>query len=781
MVQAWLVFPLVLGVLSLGLGLLVERLAGSPLPWPLVLPVGSAAMIVVSSLAVMSPWPALVTPLLLALAVFGLVLGALRRVDGWALGAGAAAFGCFGLPVLATGTPTFAGYIKLDDTATFLALADRAIDHGRSLAGLAPSSYEAALSGYLTTGYPLGSVLPLGVGHVLVRADVAWLFQPWLSFNAAMLALCLYQLAAPLVARRPVRAAVALVAAQPALLYGYALWGGVKELVAVASLATAVALAAELKPPYRILGGVPLAVACAAVLDAFSVSGAVWLVPLAAVVLLPLVRSAPKAAAASVVAVVVLAVPALAAASDLYRGATRSTFTEATELGNLIRPLSFLQVLGVWPTGDFRLHPSAQVATSVLLLLVTAAALVGVLLALQEQAVGLLLAVASALTGAIVYVLFGSPWVAGKALAIGSPFVLLAAAVGCVGWATHRDLLPPRASRVAIGVGAAAGLAVLGGVAWSNALAYHDADLAPYSQLRELEGIGSRFAGDGPTLMTEYQPYAVRHFLRRLDPEGSSELRRRAVRLRDGRTTAKGEYVDLDRVRLADLVLYRMLVLRKSPTESRPPAPYRLVWGGRWYEVWQRSGRRHVLEHASLGDALEPGGHATCPLVDRLARSGRVAAYPRRTNLVWSLDVPVLPGGWTALRGGSVLPTRSGTVSLEVAVPRSARYRVWVGGSIRGRLAVGVDGRHIGSVERQLQNSGQWLQVGSATIPAGRRLVDVSVELPAMAPGTGGGSFPLGPLLLQPEGSSRLLEPSSARALCGRNLDWVEALVVTAG
>ena len=781
MVQAWVVFPLVLGVLSFGLGLLVERISGSPLPWPLLLPVGSAAMIVISSLVVMSPWPALVTPVVAALAAFGVVLGAHRRVDGWALGGALAVFGCFGLPVLATGTPTFAGYIKLDDTATFLALADRAIDHGRSLADLAPSSYEAALSGYLTTGYPLGSVLPLGVGHALVRADVAWLFQPWLSFNAAMLALCLYQLAVPLVARKPVRAVVALVAAQPALLYGYSLWGGVKELVAVASLATAVALVAELKPPYRILGGVPLAIACAAVLDAFSVSGAIWLVPLAPVVLLPLVRSAPKAAAVCAGAVVVLAVPALAAASDLYRGSARGTFTEATELGNLIRPLRFLQVLGVWPTGDFRLHPNAKVATSVLLLLVTAAALVGILLALREKAVGLLLAVASGLTGAIVFVLFGSPWVAGKALAIGSPFVLLAAAVGCAGLATQRGLLPRRGLPVALGVGVVAGLAVLGGVAWSNALAYHDADIAPYSQLRELERIGSRFAGDGPTLMTEYQPYAVRHFLRRLDPEGSSELRRRPVLLRDGLTAAKGEYVDLDRVRLADLIVYRTLVLRKSPTESRPPAPYRLAWAGRWYEVWQRTGRREVLEHASLGDSLEPGGRARCSLVDRLAGAGRVAAFPRRTNLAWSLGVPVLPPGWTALRGGGVLPTRSGTVSLDIAVPRTARYRVWVGGSVRGRLAVAVDGARLGSVERQLQNAGQWLEVGSTTIRAGRRRVDVAVELPAMAPGTGGGIFPLGPLLLQPEGSSRILEPASARALCGRNLDWVEALGVTAG
>jgi hypothetical protein len=780
MVQAWVLFPLVLGCLSLGLGLLVERIAGSQLPWPLLLPLGSAAMVVISSLAVWSPWPALATPLVTGLAAFGLVLGLVRRVDAWALGSAVALFGCFGAPVLATGTPTFAGYIKLDDTATFLALADRAIDHGRSLAGLAPSTYEAALSSYLGSGYPLGSVLPLGIGHVIVRADIAWLFQPWLSFNAAMLGLCLYQLGAPLVPRKPARAVVALVAAQPALLYGYALWGGVKELVAVASIATAVALAAELRPPHRIAAGLPFAVACAALVDAFSLSGAVWLVPLVAV-LVPFARSAPKAAAACVGAAAMLAIPAFAAASDLYLGTTREILTQATELGNLIRPLRFLQVLGVWPTGDFRLDPDARVASSVLLLIVTAAALVGLLLALGRKAVGLMLGVASALTGAIVFVLFGSPWVGGKALAIGSPFVLLAAAVGCVGLFTQRNLLPRRTSGLAIGIGLAAGLAVLGGVAWSNALAYHDADLAPYSQLAELQRVGSRFAGDGPTLMTEYQPYAVRHFLRRLDPEGSSELRRRPVFLRDGLTATKGEYVDLDRVRLADLLVYRTLVLRKSPTESRPPAPYRLVRDGRWYQVWQRSDRPAVLEHASLGDALEPGARARCALVDRVARAGRVAAYPRQTNLAWSLGAPELPEGWRGLPGGSVLPLRSGKVSLDIAVPRTARYRVWVGGSVRGRLAVAVDGRRVGSVERQLQNAGQWLDLGAATIPAGRRRIELAVDLPSVSPGTGGGIFPLGPLLLQPERTSRLLEPSSARALCGRNLDWVEALGVTAG
>ena len=88
----------------------------------------------------------------------------------------------------------------------------------------------------------------------------------------------------------------------------------------------------------------------------------------------------------------------------------------------------------------------------------------------------------------------------------------------------------------------AALLAIVGtGVVWSGALAYRDVNLAPRDQLAELETIGHRIAGQGPTLMTEYQPYGVRHFLRDADPEAASELRRRQVPLRSGRTLPKGD------------------------------------------------------------------------------------------------------------------------------------------------------------------------------------------------------------------------------------------------
>ena len=777
MLVAWVLFPLVLGVLSLGLGLLVDRIAAGSIPPVLLLPVGSATLVVLGSIAVwVVPSPALICAAIAAFAAIGLVLGRLRPIERGALAAAGGVFVAFGAAVLASGTPTFAGYIKLDDTATFLALADRALEHGRSLAGLAPSSYEATLAVNLAHGYPLGSVLPLGVGHELVRVDVAWLYQPWLSWNAAMLALCLFRLSVPLVRNRGARSLVAFVAAQPALLYGFALWGGVKELVAAALVATAVALGAELGPPWRSTCLLPLALVSAALLDAVSLAACIWLLPLA-IIVLPLAKRRLDAILVGLGVTVVLSLPALAAATAFYRGSNRHTFTDTGDVGNLVRPLRVVQVLGIWPSGDFRFGPRAAAVTWILLALAAALVVVGVGLALRERSRGLLLALASATLGVVVFVGFGSPWVGGKALAVSSPFALLAAVIGAFGLFTQRV----SARGFSVATGAVASFALVAGVVWSNGLAYHDVTLAPFGQLSELQRIGTRFAGDGPAVVTEYQPYGVRHFLRLVDAEGVSELRRRPIVLRDGRTAAKGEYVDIDQIRLQDLLVYRTLVLRKSPTESRPPAPYRLAWSGRWYRVWLRGRRVDIVEHEALGDALEPGAHAPCRLVTRLASVGGVLSFPRPANLVWPLDSASLPAGWSVAAGGAGVPRRSGTESLAIVVPSSGRYRIWLGGSVRGRLSVAVDGARVGTVQRQLQNAGQWLELGSAALPKGTHRVTVAVSLPMLSPGTGGGLFPLGPLLLEPVAASRVLEPARPKAICGRNLDWIEARAGAAG
>ena len=151
--------------------------------------------------------------------------------------------------------------------------------HGRDLAGLEPSTYLRVLDLLLIHGYPLATFMPLGVGRRIVGGDALWLYQPTMAVMAAMLALALYELTSRLIASRPLRAVVALVAAQSALLYGYALWGGIKELGtawAVPLLAAVVPLAVRSERLRQLL---PLAVVTALLFGVLNAGALPWVAP----------------------------------------------------------------------------------------------------------------------------------------------------------------------------------------------------------------------------------------------------------------------------------------------------------------------------------------------------------------------------------------------------------------------------------------------------------------------------------------------------------------------
>ena len=693
----WLVFPLLLAALCLGCGLAVARASRTRIQPALLLPVGFSAAVVIGLFTTLVEQTARLTvPVLLAVAALGLVgsiPGRLPRIDPWAVGSAVAVFAAFAAPIVLSGEATFAGYIKLDDTSTFLALLDRALEHGRSVDGLAPSSYQAALSFNLQF-YPLGSLLPLGAGAALTGQDPAWLFQPYLAFLAALLALVLYQLAAVVISSRPLRAVAAVLAAQAALLYGYALWGGVKEIAAALLVALVAALTGALFPSNRrALAVIPLGVAGAALVGVLSIGAAAWLLPtvcLAGVALLRQRDGRRPLLLGAIVAALVL--PSLAVARVVLGQGVLGSLRSPGELGNLIAPLSPLQLAGIWPTGDFRFRPEEIGATYALLAVVLVAAALGIVVAVSRRAWEIGLYAASALLASLGFAAFGSPWLEAKAFAIASPAVIFAAVLGCA-------TVIGRGRRVE---GIVALAAVATGVLWSNALAYREVNLAPRQQLAELEEIGKEFAGAGPALMTEYQPYGVRHFLRKLDAEGASELRRRPVALQDGSMLPKGAFADLSAFRPADILVYRTLVLRRSPVESRPPAAYRLAWAGRFYEVWRR-------------DAAISGVSRPC-------------------------------------RGNAVLQPVPAAGAMRAVVPRTGRYDLWVGGSFRGELVSLVDGRRVGSARHQLSYQGQYVPLGQVTLTAGAHAVELRRRTPALQPGAGGGEWPIGPLALSPAG-----------------------------
>jgi hypothetical protein len=752
---AWVAFPAIQILIWFGCGSLAGRVAPGEIPRSLLAPLGFCVVVVVGGLTTAVPGLAgFTTPVVVVMAVTGFALAPpwrAGRPSPWLAAALVAVFAVYAAPIVLSGSATFAGYIRLDDTATWLALTDRVMEAGRDIDGLAQSSYEATLFFNLADGYPVGVFIPLGVGRALSGTDAAWLIQPYMALLAVLLALALWNLSGRLVSSARARGLVVFVAAQPALLYGYYLWGGIKELAAAAVVALVACLtfrAARADSALRLL--VPLALAIAALISCLSLAGVVWVGPLLLGALAFSVATAsPRLAAAR--AAMLCALVAAMIAPVLLGGAlippTSSPLDDPSAQGNLIGPLSALQTLGIWPAGDFRVDADAMSITIALCVFAAGAALTGWAIAARGRRWDLLAYLVGVPAAALAISLVGSPWVEGKAFAIVSSVLLFAAILACVwAWSERRFIL---------GVGVA--LLLGAGVVWSNALAYSEVNLAPRDQLAELEEIGEMLEGDGPVLMTEYQPYGVRHFLREADAEGASELRRRVVPLADGSTLAKGLWADTDDFRADVFEPYEALVLRRSPEQSRPPGEYELDWAGDYYEVWVRAeDSMPAVERLPLGEGPSPGSVPDCADVRELARS--------------------VPGG--SLRAAEAGESQFFDGPIGKVDVEGGTYYVWLEGSIRGEATLIVDGERGGTVRHLLNNDGLYADIGTVDLSAGEHEILVEVGGRDLAPGSGGasdyGSIAIGP---GPGAEAELttVEASDFRSLCGRTLDWIEA------
>jgi hypothetical protein len=800
----------------------VERAGGRALPLSVRMPCGVALTIGVLDLFTRSTSTvSAAIPAVCALAAGGLVLRPpwrWRRLDR-ALVAPAVVFAVYGAPIVLSGSATWAGYVKLDDTATWLALVDRTLTAGHTLAGLPTSTYTDTLAAYLTNGYPVGSFLPLGLGHALLAQDIAWLTDPWMAFAAAMLAMSLYRIAARALgsgAPRWQAPAIAVISAQPALLYGYYLWGGMKEMTGamlVAAFASVAPLAWEGRRRARAL--IPALVVVWATLSALSAGGLVWLAPGAVLALLALApRRDLRLPPARVLARAVGGVAALCGAAAYlalrpggFVARNESVLTGGNELGNLLGPLRLRQIAGIWLSGDFRTAATSPTVTSLLIAVVVLAGATGLVLAVYRSRRELTLYLLCSLAGGLIVYWVSSPWLAGKALATASPAVVFAALIACAialgGHATdaggvdgalergattgakRRDRLARRANLIPWrAVGALAGAAIVVGVVWSNLLGYHDVSLAPRGQFSELAHIGETIAGEGPTLITDYSPFGARHFLREAEAESASDLRTRFDPLLSDKPLAKATTADIDQFQTTPLLVYRTLVLRRSPVASRPPSPYTLRSRDRYWEVWQRpvTPTAAVLNHLPLGDAVRPGGVPTCATVLGLARTAgarELIAAPVENPLVVGVgEASSHPRRWSD--GSEYLSLNgAGTARLIVAVPRAGRYELWLGGSMSGPVRIAINGVTLGTRRYETQEDGQYVPFGAIGLQRGRYEVRIGYDGGDWRPGSGGPPATVGPLVLRREAPPPPLQTVPVRAaasLCGLTLDWVEAV-----
>lgn len=782
---AWLLGPLLVLIATIGLSLIVERLAGFAVAWPLRPGLGLAAMIVLAQFGTISSATAELTlPATFALGALGIVLGMRRLERPGAAGIAAAVvvFALLAAPFVVSGQATWAGYLKLDDSATWMAIGDHAFADGRGIGGLPPSTHEVVLDMYLGKGYPIGGFVPAAAVSWVSGQDIAFTLQPAMALAAVALALALFELIRRPLASDAVAAAIAVVASLSAILLGYYLWAESKELTTAALLALAPALA---KPARR--GGwppgayVPFGVTIGALIAVLGPGGLVWLVAPLVAILAVVVRErggqlATDLAGRTMLLTVVLAIPVLVTPEGLFNPLDR-VLTEPSETSTLGDALNPLQVAGLWPATDFRADPHLEplvVALAALCLVLAAGAVVACARLPDRAGFPFAAYVGGSAIGAALIMVLGSPWVDGKAMAILSPAVLSAALVALAMLARRRSLRLPAL---------ATGAAITAVVAWSAFLAYQGASLAPRDQYEELERIGERFAGEGPALATDTSFYGARHFLSELAPESPLDFHPRSIALSDGSLVGpKTRFVDVGDVAPESLQAYRLLVLPRSPGTSRPPSAFELAYRGDYYEVWRRVAEAPLPDAVlALGSLLDAGGVADCGRVRALsgdADGGGLEAAPVTDPVTVPIGDGTLPSSWRRLSPWSVDAAGSGRASAAI-LTGAGRYDVLVGGNAYGRATVEIDGHEVGSERGGVYPTGDYRRVGTVELGQGRHEAALDYEGASAHPGSAVPADPLGPVLLDPvaapDSPTVRVGAADYRRLCDRRWDWIQA------
>jgi len=586
-------------------------------------------------------------------------------------------------------------------------------------------------------------------------------------------------------------AVVGAVAMASNLTYNTGLQGSIKEIGVIATLAAAAALARELVAGSRPVAlAVLLGIAVAAIVSVYSAAGipyvAALLGTLGLVVLLVHGRSALRprwlaAGAAVGVAAVVLAAPTIASILDFYRVASAVVDTAApagSGLGQLGAPLPLLQVGGIWLDGAYQtpISPSERAAnaTNIGLWVVAVLAFVSVVeMARRRRPEALLVLVPAMLTAALVAPGV-VPYADAKLLAIMSPAVVFAAAIGLLG--LSRVLRPA-------GPVVAAGLAVVltGAIALSDAFALHDSKIAPRERMIELREAADHMAGRGPVLFNGFEEFAKYFGAGATLNVASESITLRHVELRQP-DNLFGRHFDLDLQTLASVESYPNIIRRRSPAASRPPARYRRVFANRFYEAWTRGPGPKTLGHLPLQGLDDATARASCAdvraLVDGAPRGAGAVLVAAHAPAQVRLDVlgAERSGGLVPDAGvpGSVTTTTPGHARGRVVVGRSGTYRGWVRGNFPRAAHVFVDGVRRVTVEGA-NTPEQWLGGDRLRLTAGAHAIEVRVPGGALKPGDGA-AVTLGPVVFVADEPGRLETVPLARwrSLCGRELDWIE-------
>ena len=391
-----------------------------------------------------------------------------------------------------------------------------------------------------------------------------------------------------------------------------------------------------------------LGLPAAAALGAFGTPGPAWLVGTAGLWLVAVavaawrrptiedLRRVISLGAGAVAVMVVASLPqidrivAFNAAENAAGGGDQKTF-----LGNLYGYLPLRQVLGIWPSGDFRLDPTTLGMTTVnVLALAVAAGLVAAVISdVRRRRFALASAVLTALAIYLVNKHFQGPYVTAKTMVILAPL----AATLLVRW-----LFSPRTGTVRL-VAYGAGVAAAGLMLWSTSLVMRTASvgsLYPALDLRAFKPI----LKDREVLFIGYDNFIAWELsgahVAMVAPYSISPAF--PIELRPNKPVGSGTPVDPDAVTTSTLARTTLVMTSSSGYGSHLAGDWTPIRSSSLYTLWERKGP--VPDKQILDEGGVPGAKLTC-------RGGVPSIGANAHALVMPEPVGGPGPGWTRLDG----------------------------------------------------------------------------------------------------------------------------------
>lgn len=792
-IGAWLVFPVVVILLSVGLGLFIFRLTGSTLPKLLIIPTGFFVAIILLNVSYSAAKSSIIAPtVLFVVGVLGLVL--YRRLirqalvpDKWIAVSALAVYFIYIAPVLFSGEPTVTSFNFNNDPASHINFINYLVKHGYwGILDRVSTSDGYAIN--ILSKYPIGQhVFPAATAKVFGFQPVA-IYLPFIATIVAIGSFALAQVAIKAGMPRKMAAVAVFTSLAAYLTYNNAQQGYTKELIVLVALFTMVAVFQELvASDEKARLSIVLGISGAVTFSAYSYGAIPYLLiflVLALIVVFTLdqkkgyIRKWLARALIASGAFLICMAPIITDVSTFYRDTAFANKSDLTVGILAYGALPWQHIAGVWFYWDYRVLPNdylMYMAVAAVLL----AAFIGIIYSVRKRVFGPLMLLL--LTG-LVWVLFSgmsAPYVDAKFIMFMAPTVVLIAFLGSYA-----------ISRIGKFEAIAITSVFIAAVLYSDYIAYKSTYLAPIERLNALSKMTSEF--DGKNIVTNEKELYAKVYTNNsklvVVPETlGHDQKQFGEPVKD---YVGGVAYDLNLLDQDYIEQFDGIITRRAPTASRPPYNFTYAGNNRFYTRWVKNSKYDVVKHLSITDGLFEQKRKSCKkikkFIDRTKPSDTVLAYERpETQVLIEKTLHQGPLGFQDPLGwiyqgpdhGNWYLKWTGTKKIKINVKYSGRYSIWLSGIFGRKMKVYVDGNDVGD-SHFIDEDHEWTITGSIDLSKGDHTMKlVWGEGNKLAPGNDVYST-LRAVAVKRDERGQFIEVKKRKVdeLCKRKLDWIEVI-----